>query len=1136
MCTKHSNYNSGRLAVKLSAVALLVFTCALAPFVDSAFAQVSTGAINGTVQDATGAVVPAANILLKNVATNVERKTVSNSAGTYVLLDVPPGAYTLEAARTGFGTRKIEQFTLNVNQTATLDFTLLVGAVEQVVSVQAVGVEVQSATAELGAVIQSEKIAQLPLNGRNFTQLLALTPGVSRISVSQNAGGASTSVGDVVMPSVNGQNNRSNFFMIDGVNNQGTYFGTYAIGPIIDTVQEFKVQSHNDEAVYGGVLGGVINVVTKSGTNELHGAAWEYLRNTAFDASDFYSHLPASYKQNQFGAAGGGPIVIPKVYNGKNRSFFYLGYQGYRYRAPSNVYSRVPTPANMQGNLSDWPKAIYDPFSTIVDPAKPGQFLRTPFSQNQIPANRISPLAKLYAQYVIPAPVATPLPNMNAWNNDLAKRQLDEYSARLDQNFGGKDFVWFRYSGALQSVPSGGTVTTMYTFRNNWAKNIGASWVHTFGPSSVLQVGFGRVKASDEAWTGYKNVPADFAKQLGFADYWVSNWKTGIPVDPGIIIADYFSTAPNANITQPTDLWEWKADASKIHGNHIFKFGGGLSQNGVRVSNQLAQTSYAASETWDPQNPGNTGAGLASFLLDAPGSAQRRNVLVTTRWGGIMGLYLTDQWKVSSRLTVNIGLRYDRTFMPPYGRPEDNNIYIGNLDLIRGIYILQYKPPACAVTKVAPCIPTPDGSLPDHVVLDPRGKLFSDSTKNFQPRVGLAYRLDSKTALRAGFGIFFDNWAGVYQQATNTQGSWPSVDFLTGPVNAPTTSLTPNIKGTNPFPVGGTTPAATPFAIGANYFDPFIHNPYSIQWNFGIQRQLPASMFLSLNYAGSGSRRLNIGTTYNVATTPGPGDPSLRYPFPYINPSTFDRSWGRSNYNGLQMLLEKRYARGAAFSMSYTWSKAIDMGCSGWFQVEGCAVQDPYHFNNDRSVAGFDLTHIMTFTWIYELPFGMGKQFRTGNRAADYVIGGWQANGIAEFTSGQPYTMNITGDIANTKNAGYRNGYERLNQIGDPGVSKRDPALWFNTAAFATPAVYTFGSLGRNTMRSDWIRHADVSVFRQFPIREHQRLELRAEAFNVTNSPIFALPIADKSNVNFGKVLSTRFSPRQLQLGLKIVF
>jgi hypothetical protein len=1109
----------------------------LATLFGTVWAQTPTAAVNGTLRDASGAGVPGATVVLQETETNVKRDTLSSDTGVYAFTNLLPGRYLLEVSRQGFRTQRSASFPLNVNQTATLDFTVEVGTVEQSVAVNAVGTEVQASTSELGTVIQSERIADLPLNGRNFTQLLALTPGVSRISVSQNAGGASTAVGTVIMPSINGQNNRSNLFLIDGINNQGTYFGTYAIGPIVDAIQEMKVQSHNDEAVFGSVMGGVINVVTKSGTNELHGSLWEFLRNDAFDSADFFTHTVLPFKQNQFGASGGGPVILPKIYSGKNHTFFYVGYQGFRYSTPSNTYSRVPTAANMQGDLSDWPKAIFDPFTTVPDPKLPGTFDRTPFPGNQIPTSRISQTAILFAKYVLPTPTVTPFANYNTWNQNPYRRQEDEYTARLDHSWGTRDFFWFRASGVLQTINAGASLSTVSQHNENTARNIAGNWTHAFGPTALLQVSVGRVNAADDVYTTFPNAPSDFSQQLGFAPAFSGNWKTGQNVNPGFAVADYFSAYGNINVSQPTNLWDYRADASKVRGSHIFKFGGSLTPNGVRISNQLAYSSFATSETWDPQNPGTTGSGLASFLLNVPGSAQRRNVLVTTRWGGVMGLYFTDQWKVSSRLTVNVGLRYDRTFIPAYGTPGDNNIYIGNMDMLSGQYILQYQPKSCAVTQIAPCIPTADGSLPAHVVVDPRGKLIRDTTKNFQPRVGLAYRLNSSTAIRSSFGIFFDNWAGVTQRATNTQGSWPSVDFLSGPLNAPTTTLTPNVVGTNPFPIGGTTPAPTPFSIGANYFDPNIKNPYSLQWNIGVQHQFGQSMLGSLNYVGSGSRRLSIGTTYNVATTPGPGTPSQRFPYPYINPSTFDRSWGNSSYNGLQALFEKRFSNGLAYTVSYTWSKTLDEGCSGWFQVEGCAVQNPYNLRGDRSVAGFDLTHVFTSNFSYELPFGKGRPLQTRNRVADYIMGPWQFNGIVELTSGQPYTMNITGDIANTQNSGYRAGYERLNEIGDPSLANPDPNVsWFNPAAFARPAVYTFGSLGRNTMRSDWIRHADISLFRMFPITEKRRVEFRAEAYNITNTPVFSLPTSDLSSANFGKITSTRFSPRQLQLGLKVVF
>jgi outer membrane receptor protein involved in Fe transport len=580
-----------------------------------------------------------------------------------------------------------------------------------------------------------------------------------------------------------------------------------------------------------------------------------------------------------------------------------------------------------------------------------------------------------------------------------------------------------------------------------------------------------------------------------------------------------------------------------VTGGHTLKWGGELTQNYIRIEQHVGQVNFANDLTGNPKNPGNTGGSVAGFLLNVPSSAQRRNLLVSTRWGGHAGFYFQDQWKATPKLTVNLGLRYDRTFVPPYGREEDGNLYIGTMDMIRGLYILQFKPPACEVTKVAPCIPTPGGVLPDNVVLDPRGKLMYDSTDNWAPRVGLAYRLRTTTALRASFGRFFDNWAGVGQQATNTQGSWPSVDFLTGPLNQPTAQQPrPTHKGTNPFPEGGTTPPPTPWAIGANYFDPYLKNPYSLQWNLGVQHQFNNATILSLNYVGSGSKRLNIGTAYNVARVPGPGNPRDRFPYPYMNPSTFDRSWGRSTYHGLQAHLEKRLLSGFAYTVSYTWSKAIDIGCSGWFQVEGCAVQDPYNLNNDRGPAGFDLTHILVTHWLYELPFGKGKALQTGSGVVDYVIGGWQLNGISTFQTGQPFTPTVRADIANTMNSAHRGasgqfaGYMRLNVVGNHKLANPSPAEWFSRAAFAVPPLYTFGNLGRGRLRADWTRNFDLSVFRQFRIRESARVEFRAEAFNAFNTPVFSVPIEEYLNPNFGRVLGTRLRPRQLQLGLKVVF
>src|SRR5437588_1042630 len=356
----------------------------------SAFGQLSSASLNGVVRDSTGAVLPNASVVLRNADTGVERNTVSNGVGNYVFTDIPPGRYTLKVTAPSFTTKQVSEFVLAVNQTATIDVSLAPGAQAEVVSVEATSEQLQASTAELGDRKSTRQVNDLPLNGRNFTQLLSLSPGVSPISVSQNSGGFGNVASGTAFffPSINGQTNRSNFFMTDGLNNQGAFSSTYAVPPIIDAISEFKVNGHNDLAEFGGALGGIVNVATKSGTNEIHGTLWEYLRNDAFNARSTFQSSVTVFRQNQFGASAGGPIVIPKVYNGKNRTFFFGAYQGFEYSRAANSFLHLPTDAELSGDLSGQAQA-FNPFSTRPDPNKPGGFIRDAFPNNQIPANLI---------------------------------------------------------------------------------------------------------------------------------------------------------------------------------------------------------------------------------------------------------------------------------------------------------------------------------------------------------------------------------------------------------------------------------------------------------------------------------------------------------------------------------------------------------------------------------------------------------------------------------------------------------------------------------------------------------------------------------------------------------------------------
>lgn len=1136
------------LAVWLSAVVLS----------NVAYAQLSTASVNGVVRDSSGAVVPDATVILKNPETNVERRSVTNSAGAYNFLNITPGRYTMETSAPGFRSNKVSEFELQVNQTMTQDTTLDVGTLEQAVEVAAQAETLQSSTAELGAVIAQKQVNDLPLNGRNFTALLQLTPGASPISVSQNGGagtfGTPTTYGaDYEFPAINGQTNRSNFFRTDGINNQGSFLSTYAVPPIIDTIQEFKVNSHNDQSEFGSTLGGIINVVTKSGTNQLHGSAWEYVRNNAFDARNTFQQDVTVFHQNQFGFTVGGPVIIPKLYDGRNKTFFYGGLQEFRYRSPANSFFRVPTEANYNGDLSDIPTQIFNPFSTREDPNHPGQFIRDPFPGNQIPQSLIDKNMVAFAKATLPP--AGPILNgsNNAIDTTPLHQNVQDYTFRVDQNFGQTDFVWFRYSAAQQDNTSSGGRPGLLSSIERPGVNFGTSWVHTFSPTLIVQAQFGHSNVQDNGTTRFLTKPPD----IGFAPGFASNFIGGATIVPELSVGGFFSGG-ESNGFNPSfgNIWEWRGNVSKIVGNHTFKWGGEWASNGFESIYNNANSTYAAQQTGNPSDSSQPGSSLASYLLNVPDSAGRRNVHETTRLGGVMSFYFQDTWKFTPRLTINLGLRYDRTFQPPYGRPEtvgqNGGIETGEINFNNGTYVIQKLPPPCKDRGFAPCIPG-DGTLPANVIVDPRGKIYHDTTSNWGPRIGLAYRLGQKTAIRSSFGIFYDNWASVVQTAQNYEGAWPDIgQQLANNLNKPLPGApTPTLRGQDPFaPTGVSTgancycnaqsslfPAPTPFNQVQWFMDPYAKNPYSMQWNFGVQHQISEAQAVTVNYVGSGSRRLNVGGYYNIAMTPGPGDPQQRALYPYIGPTFYDRSIGRGSYNSLQFQYDRRYSKGWAYQVAYTYSKSIDIGSSGWYGVEGQSVTDPYHVNRDRGPSGFDVTQLLSLNMVYDLPFGTGKSLSTGNKLADYIIGNWQVNSIFVARSGQVYNVYVSGDVANTGNVGWTQ-YERANLVGDPNaISNRTWDHYINTAAFAIPAQYTFGDLGRNRFRTDPFWNLDFSVFRAFPIKESVRAEIRAEAFNIMNTVIYGTPNNDMADpANFGRMTSTANRPRQLQFGAKIIF
>lgn len=1148
------------------ALALSAGICMTFPTAASAQA---TAAVNGTIRDTTGAVIPGATVVLHNVETNVDRTVTTNDVGVYVLPDIPPGNYTLKVSKEGFTAAEQANITLVVNQTATFDLTLSPGSVKETVTVQATAAALETSTSELGVAIVKREVNDLPLNGRNFTQLLSLTPGVSTVNVSQNSAGAggiwSSPIGAFSYPAVNGQTNRSDLFMLDGVVNQGSFGSTYGAPPIVDGIQEFKVQSHNDDASFGGSLGGIINVATKAGTNDFHGSAWEFLRNTRLDARNTFLPTRTPFQQNQFGGTVGGPVILPS-YNGRNKTFFFATYEGYRNHTAAQSFFRTPTAAELGGDLSDIPVQLYNPFSTRPDPTNPGKFIRDPFMCgasgnplptgtpgtpcNKIPASLIDPHMVQYAQTLFPAPINTGNPAFNGLDTTKTITRQDEGSLRFDHQLKQNDSVWLRYTGYSQPLTGSAGFTGQLHKIFSHGYNVGAGYVHTFAGSAVLDAEFGRTSANINQFTDYKNGTPGFGTAVGFSPNFAGNFIGGNVLIPNITILGFLGNpnpsahnAAQVDKTHLSDTWEYKGNFSKTYRSHTFKMGADFARNNADALYLNGSVIFNAFETANPENPGSTGSALASFLLGTPNFAGRRNVHETQHGGWVDGFYFMDQWKVTSKLTANLGLRYDVTLVPIYGEDRLGNNRVGDVDLDNGTYILERTAPPCAQVGHAPCIPTPDGSLPAHVVLTPfkNGAIYHNDYHNVQPRVGIAYLLRPQTVARLSYGRFFDNWAAITQTAQNFEGTWPDVGQLqANNLNSPSApgGPLPTASAEDPFSLGSGQflPAPTPFNQLQWFMDPFAKRPYSDQWNLGIQQQLGANAVLTANYVGSHSGRLDVGAFRNVAVTPGPGNPQDRAPFPYISPTFFDKTIGRSNYNAFQFSLNG-HSQNLSYLISYTWSKAIDIGCSGWYGVEGCSVQDPYHLDHDRSVAGFDVPQILSIAGVYRLPFGQGQRFDTGNKALNYVVGNWQINGIASFSSGTPYDVGVSGDIANTGNGGCCNGYyERLNLVGNPNPPNRTPSHWLNPAAFQVPAPFTFGGLGRDALRSDRFKNFDLSFFRQFPITESKKFEFRFEMFNAFNYTVFAVPDRNFSDPNFGVVSSIANTPRQMQFGLKFYF
>ena len=1092
------------------------------------FAQYDSATISGTVRDQNGAALGKATIQIQNRDTGLVRSTLTNSTGTYNLSQIPPGVYKITASMSGFSSASREGVDLAVSQSSNFDFSLTVGAVNQTVAVSANAVELQTSSATVGATLETNTVNSLPLNGRNYSGLLLLQTGVTPIN-NEQTGGRTNAVGDAVYPSIQGQNNRSNTYLLDGVNNNESISGSQTITPIPDDIQELKVQTHNDFAQFGGAVGGIINVITKSGTNQFHGAAWEYWRGSQlFDARPITGVLP-NLHQNQFGGAVGGPVLLPH-YNGKNRTFFYVSYEGFRQSVAQSTFQLVPTPAEYNGDFSSLlagsqPIQLYNPYSPT----------RAPFQNNQIPQNLLDQNMVKLAQTLFPAPTGSYLGATNYLNTTPETHNSNQYDLRGDEYLGDKNQIWAHYLHQTNPTTSYAGIPGLLNTTGYVAHNFGAEWIHTFGPNSVLTVAFGQNIGEIDPVTIYNGNVQGILSAAGFAQSFACGFNYGVRSSgcmlPAISIGSYMgggenNGSPNVN----SDVWEYKADYQQNRGRHTLYTGFNIDTN-----NQGTATGAGPNLSFSPfqtSNGSNGGNELASFLLSLPNAASRSDTRDSEHGGYVDGFYAQDQWKVRDNLTVNAGIRYDVSIIPIFKNNKYGSYY-DIFDFDNGTDIIQNLPPPCSSTQFAPCLP--GGSLPAHVVLSSNpGHIYSTDWGNVQPRVGVSYSPRSTTVLHLSFGRVYDNWAAVEQSAQNANG-WlmqveSSVSNLNNviPVTAPTTAENPLAQ------FAGNYPTATPFNSIAYNGRPHFTNPYSDQWTVGIQQNVAAAGVWTVNYVGSRGRKLDYTYPANTAVTPGPGPIAPRTPFPYMQQSFYGRPLGQLDYNSLQTSLQGRSRKtGLTYLVSYSWSKGLNYGTDNWYGVGSTtSIENPYDFKNDRSVSGFDLPNVFTAGWTWEVPVGKNG-FTTGNRIADYALGNWQVNGIATLESGRPYTVSDSGDIANTGNF---TTYERPNQVSNPTPQHQTPSQWINPSAYAAPAAYTFGDTPRNSLRTEPYKNLDLSLFREFPFYEATKFQLRLDAFNSFNHPVWGVPNSCQNCANFGAVTSTINTARELQLSGKIVF
>jgi hypothetical protein len=1132
-------------------------------------AQVITASLQGAVHDTTGAVVPGAKVKVVNTDTNAGTNVITGPDGRFIAPALTPGPYSLTVQAAGF--KQFEQvgIHLQVTQAAKIDVLLEVGAISESIKVTGEAPLLEATTSSMGQVIESGSIVNLPLNQRNPFSLVFLVPGV------HGSVGSTFNSDDIA---ANGGRSGSNDILLDGVPSSPPVVNPiqgFSIFPSVDAVQEFKMQTNNYSAEFGRSGGTIVNLIYKSGTNDVHGSTFEFLRNSMMDANNFYSNsrgVPlTSYKRNQFGASIGGPVYLPHLYNGHNRTFFFFAYEGLRERTAANpMTTSVPTDLQKTGDFSQTlngsgqPVILYDPVTTTRQAN--GSFTRQAFPGNVIPSARIDPVARNVVKY-FPEPNGAGNAFTHANNffspgtNPNGTNQVD---AKIDQIISNNQRFFVRASrrklqlGLVDYFPSDDLIAQGGNTQHQDSIGTAVDYTLSVSPTYLMEfrAGFSRMalnflprsigyNPTQLGLPGYLSGYGDIAQMPQFAPAAYAGLGNGS--------FDFRHNAFESYIV----MWS----NTKVMNRHVLKFG--FETRVLRVADDETNQpdgsfSFAKDMTQGP-NPtaasNVAGDGLASMLIGLGSGGITKNYKNVATQSQYYGGYFADDLKVSSRLTFNLGLRYE-VEAPRTERHDRATIFDPNVTSPLGAMV---------------GMPNLKGGLVYVGVNGHSRQQFPADKNNFAPRFGFAYQASKRMVFRGAFGIFY---APTLMQAGGNTGNYGySADTsYVGSVDG----VTPNDYLSNPFPKGFTPIVGNSqgllTAIGTS-INPTIGpspNPYSMNWNYGIQYQLPGGILLEPSYVGSRGLKLteSVGTDYNlnqlspdqlalgnalltpvknpfygVITTGALSSATVpqsvllrRFP-QYTVVGDAWRIGARSIYHSFQLKAEKRFSHGVTFLVAYTNGKLMDDHSAISNVGADSFRQNIYDRKNDWSVSANDVSQRLAVSYVWELPFGKGRLIGKGwIRPIDYVLGGWQMNGILSLEKGLPLTM----VASNPSQSG--NGTERPNNNGHSGKLggsiKSRLTRYFDTTAFSTPLPFTFGNLGRTVpdIRGPGTQNLDYSLFKNFKFKEKYSVQLRGEFFNATNTVRFGSPNLSASSNVFGQISSQANSPRQTQVGLKFLF